>query len=162
MTFMDDASDFLRNALGNKKFLILFFVAALFIAAAVYTYNTYVQPRMNAVYVPNKEFGIDERDGAGDSADLYFFYTEWCPHCKTAKPIMSKLQEYLATQDNTVNGVKINYLPINCEQDKQTADRYNVEGYPTIKLIYGNKVIEYDAKPDLDTLKQFLSTSISM
>jgi len=51
-------------------------------------------------------------------------------------------------------------VPVNCEEDKQTADRFDVEGYPTIKLVYGNKVIEYDAKPDLDTLKEFLSTSL--
>jgi len=161
MTILEDASSYVRNALGNKKFLLLLLVAALFIAAAVYTYNAYVKPRMNAAYVPNKEFVTDGSEGArGGTADLYFFYTEWCPHCKTAKPIMAKLQEYLASQDNTVNGVTVNYIPVNCEEDKQTADRFDVEGYPTIKLVYGNKVIEYDAKPDIETLKEFLSTSL--
>ena len=34
------------------------------------------------------------------------------------------------------------------------------EGYPTIKLVDNNKIIEYDAKPELDTLHQFLNTSL--
>lgn len=158
MSFIDDTSGYVRGALGSKNFLLILLVAALFIAAAVYTYSTYVKPRLNAAYVPNKEF---ETEGSDDtSADLYFFYTDWCPHCKTAKPVMAKLQEYLASQNNEVKGVPINYVAINCEEDKQTAERFNVEGYPTIKLVIGNKVIEYDAKPDLDTLKQFLSTSL--
>ena len=39
-------------------------------------------------------------------------------------------------------------------------EKYKVEGYPTIKLVVGNQVIEYDAKPDVDTLKQFLNVSL--
>ena len=157
MGYIDDASSYVRT-LGSKNLFLLLFVAALFIAVAVYTYSTYVKPRLNAVYVPNKEFNADGNES--EFAELYFFYTDWCPHCKTAKPIMAKLQDYLASQDNTVNGVSINYIAVNCEEDKQTAERFNVEGYPTIKLVSGNKVIEYDAKPDLDILKQFLSTSL--
>lgn len=157
MGYIDDASSYVRT-LGSKNIFLFLFVAALFIAAAVYTYSTYVKPRLNAVYVPNKEFNT--KGDESEFAELYFFYTDWCPHCKTAKPIMSKLQDYLASQDNTVNGVSINYIAVNCEEDKQTAERFNVEGYPTIKLVSGNKVIEYDAKPDLDILKQFLSTSL--
>ena len=159
MKVLDNIAIYAQNVLRNKKFLLLLFISALFIVVAIYTYNTYIKPRINAAYVPNKEFVTDDSDSS-DYADLYFFYTDWCPHCKTAKPIMTKLQEFLATQNNKINNVTINYFPINCEEDKQTADRFNVEGYPTIKLVYKNKVIEYDAKPDLNTLKEFLSTSL--
>jgi hypothetical protein len=37
-------------------------------------------------------------------------------------------------------------------------DKYNIEGYPTIKLIKDNQVIEYDAKPTKLTMEQFLIT----
>ena len=37
-------------------------------------------------------------------------------------------------------------------------DKYNIEGYPTIKLLKDGQVIEYDAKPSKDTLNQFLNT----
>ena len=37
-------------------------------------------------------------------------------------------------------------------------NKYNVEGYPTIKLLKDGQVIEYDAKPSKETLTQFLNT----
>ena len=43
------------------------------------------------------------------------------------------------------------------EVDKMM-NQYNIEGYPTIKLLKDGQVIEYDAKPSKDTLNQFLNT----
>ena len=37
-------------------------------------------------------------------------------------------------------------------------NQYNIEGYPTIKLLKDGQIIEYDAKPSKDTLNQFLNT----
>ena len=36
--------------------------------------------------------------------------------------------------------------------------QYNIEGYPTIKLLKDGQVIEFDAKPTQKTLDQFLNT----
>ena len=142
----------------NKKFWLILFLSLVFIFAAIYVYNTYVKPRMNASYVANKEYiQKQESSGSGKSADLYFFFTTWCPHCKTAKPIWEKLKE----QTTSVHGVTINYVEVDCEKDPTLAEKYKVEGYPTIKLAYNNKVIEFDAKPDLDILNQFLNQSIN-
>ena len=44
------------SVFSNKKFLAILLVAVLFIASAIYTYRNYVKPRMDAAYVPNKEF----------------------------------------------------------------------------------------------------------
>lgn len=155
----ENASSYIKKLFGNKKLVVLIVVAAIFIAVAIYTYITYIKPRMNAAYVPNKEF-VQSDSSITENADLYFFYTNWCPHCKTAKPIMTKLEEYLKTRNNKINGININYIPVDCEEDTETSNKFNVEGYPTIKLVNGTKVIEYDAKPDLDTLKQFLDSSL--
>ena len=70
----------------NKKFWLILFLLFVFICAAIYVYNSFVKPRMNASYVANKEY-IQKQESSGKSADLYFFFTTWCPHCKTAKPI---------------------------------------------------------------------------
>lgn len=155
----ENKSSYIKNLFGNKKLVVLIVIAALFIAVAIYTYLTYIKPRINAAYVPNKEF-VQSDSSITESADLYFFYTNWCPHCKTAKPIMSKLEEYLNTRNNNINGVNINYIAVDCEEDTETANKFKVEGYPTIKLVNGSKLIEYDAKPDVDTLKQFLESSL--
>jgi hypothetical protein len=36
------------------------------------------------------------------------------------------------------------------------ADRFNVTGFPTIKLDKHGEIIEYDAKPDKENLLDFL------
>ena len=145
------------NVLQNKKLMIVIILAAIFIATAIWVYNSYVKPRVDAAYVPNKEF-VQADGGSGDTADLYFFYTTWCPHCKKAMPVWEKFKEKI--EPTGVNGVKINFIEVDCDKDPDTAERFNVEGYPTIKLSHNKKVVEYDAKPDMDTLNQFLQTSL--
>ena len=49
---------------------------------------------------------------------------------------------------------------IDGEDNPDLADKYKVEGYPTIKLIKGNQVIEYDAKPTKEHLKEFLNSTL--
>ena len=71
-------------------------------------------------------------------------------------PVWNKLKE----NTDAVKGTNINFYEIDCDKDSATAEKYNVEGYPTIKLVHQDKVITYDAKPDLDTLNQFLNTSL--
>lgn len=145
------------NMLQNKKLMLVIILAAIFIAAAIWVYNSYVKPRVDAAYVPNKEF-IQDDGSSNDTADLYFFYTTWCPHCKKAMPVWEKFKEKI--EPSGMNGVKINFIEVDCDKDPDTAERFNVEGYPTIKLSYNKKVIEYDAEPDMDTLNQFLQSSL--
>ena len=160
MGMIDSIRNGISSVMSNKRFLAVFLISLLFVAAALYTYRNYVKPRMDAAYVPNKEY-IQQEESSASGADLYYFYTEWCPHCKKATPVILKLKEYISSQGGAINGVKVNVIDVDCEKDSATADRYNVEGYPTIKLAYSGKVIEYDAKPDFDTLIQFLETSLN-
>ena len=154
---LSDARNRLSKVLSNKKFIVILVVTFIFIVAAVYTYRRYVVPRLKPAYVPNKEFTTGTGEGSG-TADLYFFYTEWCPHSKSAMPIWAKLKEEVG--DGEVKGVKINFMEVDADKNAEIADKFKVEGYPTIKLVYGNQIIEYDAKPDKDTLMQFLNTSL--
>lgn len=144
--------------LTNRKFFIVLVLTVIFIIAALYVYNTYVTPKLNADYVNNKEYVNKKDSDDSDTATIYFFYTVWCPHCKTAQPVWKSLKEKIG--DKKINGVKLSFVDVDCDKDTDTADKFKVEGYPTIKLVKGNKVIEYDAKPDSDTLMQFLNTSL--
>ena len=144
--------------LTNRKFFIVLVLTVIFIIAALYVYNTYVTPTWNADYVNNKEYVNKKDSDDSDTATIYFFYTVWCPHCKTAQPVWKSLKEKIG--DKKINGVKLSFVDVDCDKDTDTADKFKVEGYPTIKLVKGNKVIEYDAKPDSDTLMQFLNTSL--
>ena len=60
--------------------LIIFF---LFIGISYYLYDTYVKKMLDTKYVENKEF--TDRN-TKKQIDFYFFYTNWCPHCKKSRP----------------------------------------------------------------------------
>jgi thiol-disulfide isomerase/thioredoxin len=140
---------------GKKFWLVSALVVVLLTISIYFVYAAVKKPS----YVANKEFtklGGDEGNGNGKRVDVYFFHTSWCPHCKTAEPIWNNLK----TEKPTVKGITINYIEVDCETDAATAEKFSVDGYPTIKLVTGNSVIEYDAKPELETLKRFIETSV--
>ena len=149
----------LKNKLPsfNKNMIIVAVVAAIFLALSIYTYKHYIKAGIKPSYVANREYTAGGETG-GNNVDLYFFYTNWCPHCKKAMPVWKNFKAEM--ENKTVKGRQINFLEVDCEKDKQLADEFNVKGYPTIKLVKDNQVIEYDAKPDVDTLREFLNTSI--
>jgi thiol-disulfide isomerase/thioredoxin len=92
-------------------------------------------------------------------ATLKFFYVDWCPYCKTAKPEWDAVKaEY---ENKIINGYQVQFDEINCTNENVTITtemaKYKVEGYPTIVLIKDGKTIEYDAKPNKETIEQFLN-----
>jgi thiol-disulfide isomerase/thioredoxin len=134
-------------------------VGVLFFAiVSIVYYFYYVSPSLNAKYKPNSE-----PPSIGDSsnkAELLFFYADWCPHCKAAKPIWNDIKsEY---ENKTINGYQVVFTEVDCSEEtaevEKLMNQYSVEGYPTIKLIKDGQVIEYDAKPSKETLTKFLNT----
>ena len=143
----------------NSTTLIIIGAVILFAIVAGIYYYYYMVPEMKAKYQPNSE-KVPEGTGNGNTAELLFFYADWCPHCKTAKPIWNDLKsEY---ENKTINGYKVVFTDVNCSEETAEVDKmmnqYNVEGYPTIKLLKDGQIIEYDAKPSKETLTQFLNT----
>ena len=51
--------DKVKGLLFNKKFLIIMVIVVIFLAVAFYVYNTYVAPKINPDFVPNREFVQD-------------------------------------------------------------------------------------------------------
>ena len=140
---------------------IMYIVAAiLFIVIAVFVYYQYVKPSLSPTYSANREKMHGEEGGPTNEAELMFFYTDWCPHCKTAKPDWAEVKaEY---ENKTINGYRIIFTEVNCttesDEVEKLMNKYKIEGYPTIKLLKDGQVIEYDAKPSKDTIIQFLNT----
>jgi thiol-disulfide isomerase/thioredoxin len=141
---------------NNTQFLVILLVVLLFIIAALIVYRRYISAGLTRDYVANNEFTND--GGALQSVDIYFFYTTWCPHCKTAKPIWEDFREEM--KDKKVNGIKLNFFEVDCDKDTATSDKFKVKGFPTIKLVKGKQIIEYDAKPNKVTLIEFVNTSL--
>jgi thiol-disulfide isomerase/thioredoxin len=140
--------------------LVILITIILFSLLSIFYYFYYVAPNMKPKYSHNSEVSYGEGGASGKGAELLFFYADWCPHCKAAKPIWNELKsEY---QNKTINGYQVVFTEIDCSTETAEVDqmmnKYNVEGYPTIKLLKDGQVIEYDAKPSKATLTQFLNT----
>ena len=66
-------------------------IVVIFLGVAFYVYNTYIAPRINPDFVPNREF--DDDDGRPGIAELYLFAVDWCPYSKKAKPIWNTVKK---------------------------------------------------------------------
>ena len=147
--------DLSKKIYNNKFIFIILLITIIFVGIAIYYYKSVLRPKLNKKYIDNKEFIPEEQNNAQESATLYFFYTNWCPHCKNAKPEWEALQ---SETNGTINGKTVVFNSVDCEENQELADKFKVEGYPTIKLFYDNKIYDYDAKPTKDTMLQFLNS----
>ena len=144
----------------NKKYVLYAIAVIVFIIVCYicYVYFTKKSTQSNDEYVANRRY----KEGELKSAELILFYVDWCPHCKTAKPEWDKVKEQY--QGKAINGYTILMTEHNCTEDsagnEELLNRYKIEGYPTIKLLKDNQIIEFDAKPTQDNLEQFLNTAL--
>ena len=163
MSILDTMNNHLpmvKGMLFNKKVIIILIVAAIFIGVAFWVYTTYIAPSIDPEYVPNREF----TDETSKTADLYMFSVDWCPYSKKAKPIWKKLTSKYDGRD--INGISLSIKEI--DGDKQASelavfettylDGKKIDGYPSIYMVKDDKVHEYDAKPNLETLTEFIQS----
>lgn len=139
-----------------KVWALLLFVFILCILG-YYSFKRY--SNNNATFHANREH-IPKDQNSNKTATLMLFYVDWCPHCKTAKPEWETLKtEY---DGKSINGYMVSFEEYNCTNENaetsELMDKYSIEGYPTIKLVKDNQIIEYDAKPTKSTMEQFLNT----
>jgi len=147
----------IKGFFTNWQVIAMIIVGLLLIIFAYYTYKQYTDSKTS--FHANRE-NIPKETNSNKTATLMLFYVDWCPHCKTAKPEWESLKaEY---DGKSINGYTVNFVEYNCTNEsaevRQLMDKYNIEGYPTIKLVKDNQVIEYDAKPTKSTMSQFLNT----
>jgi thiol-disulfide isomerase/thioredoxin len=145
----------------SMRTIMIILVVLLFLGIGIYIYTKQVKSKFSTSYSANNENTFTNNGQSGE-AELLLFYADWCPHCKTAKPIWEELKaEY---ESKTINGYSIVFTEINCTTETPEVEKmmntYKVEGFPTIKLLKNGQVIEYDAKPSKATLEQFLNTAI--
>lgn len=107
--------------------------------------------------------------GAPKTAELMLFFATWCPHCKTTMPIWKDLKSEM--DGELFHGYKLVFTEHDCtnadgdNSDTSSAqhlmmDKYGVEAFPTIKLLKGDELIEYDAELSKDTLLTFLDKTL--
>lgn len=146
------------KSLSTSTILIIIVVLLVILGGFYFFY--YYLPSLKSSYKSSNDPSHGEDVKSGNTAELMLFYVDWCPHCKTAKPIWEDIKaEY---ENKTINGYHVIFTEINCTTEtaevEQLMNKYNIEGFPTIKLLKDGQVIEYDAKPSKTNLEQFLNT----
>lgn len=129
----------------------------LFGVLGYYIYTNYVSNK--TLYNADRD-NLDPNQQSNKTANLMLFYVDWCPHCKTAKPEWENLKsEY---EGKIINGYTLAFTEYNCTTEsaetEELMNKYKIEGYPTVKLLKDNQIVEYDAKPTKSTMEQFLHT----
>lgn len=140
--------------------IISFIIFIIFIIVGYYTYNTfYVKPDKT------KELGYsDVANASTDKIEIivYFFHVDWCPHCKTALPEWEKFKNEFNNKEKGKYIIKCN--SVNCTEETSDItsliNEYNIEGYPTVKMLKDNNKIEFDSKITYNTLEQFVDTMV--
>lgn len=145
---------------GNSKNIVIVLVIIAAIGAIFYyIIKNDMIPGLNKFF-SSAHGTTPAPDGIGSNDDkvaqLFLFKVEWCPHCKTAKPVFDEVEKDLGGRQ--INGYNVVFKTVDCEADPDLADKFKIEGYPTIKMVKDGQVIEYDAKPEKDKIKEFLST----
>ena len=149
-------STYVKTIFTNHKLAIGICLVIFIVIGIVYYYKIVYPKYINKSYVDNREF--IQKDATSNEATLYFFYTDWCPLSKKAEP------EWKAFKEDTgesYDGIKITFIDVDCDKNPEQADKFNITGYPTIKLVYNEKIYEYDAKPDRNILGKFLTDIFS-
>jgi thiol-disulfide isomerase/thioredoxin len=147
------------NVFNPKK--MMFWVIILLIGLAFAGIYTYKQNKGSIS--KNPEDNVPNANIVGNEVIIYFFYADWCPHCQKAKEPWRKFQSNY--DGKTVNGLKIYCKPVDCTDPKEAEKnelrkKYNIEGYPTIKVIKNGQVIDFDAKITDESLSQFVDDVI--
>jgi len=171
----------------SPSFLMYIAIVALFVGIGYMIYVNYIAPRISPAWIANDEYdqsnqsdGTEESgSGAGPGpgpgppgeekgqAQLYLFHTNWCPYCKKLWPIWDKVKESLDRK--IFNGFQLSFVEI--DGDKQEADlnyfeaeflksaeKKKIDGFPSIYMIKGDQVYEFEAAPTEENLKEFVKS----
>jgi thioredoxin-like negative regulator of GroEL len=93
------------------------------------------------------------------SANLYFFYTDWCGFSQKAMPEWEKLEQRL--KETPVFGkTKVTPVRVNADEDRKTAQLYEIDAYPMIKLETSSLLSEFSGPRTAEGLVQFLRNTL--
>lgn len=136
--------------------------ALILIMLSVWSYYYYAKPILSNDLIDQRNI---PNNGSNEEISFYFFNVDWCPHCIKAKPEWIKFcQKY--------DGKEYNGYIISCVGGENGTDctnsdepsiidiiqKFNIEHYPTLKMVKGSSIIDFDGKITDDNLETFIIT----
>mmetsp|Transcript_7837 Transcript_7837/g.5881 ORF Transcript_7837/g.5881 Transcript_7837/m.5881 type:complete len:375 (+) Transcript_7837:72-1196(+) len=97
-----------------------------------------------------------EKFVGGSKAALVEFYAPWCGHCKSLAPKYEKLGQIFAGDADIV------VAKVDATEDGALADKYQVQGYPTLKFFPANSLDpeDYNEAREVDALVSFINRKV--
>jgi len=147
---------FARVIVPYKTILFALFMFLVFALVAYFVYTRYLSSFIN----DRKYNDVANSTKRDEALQVLFFYADWCPHCKNAKPDWNSFRSQV--DGTVVNGYTIQTVSVDCtnlDSDPEAAQlvkQNNVTGFPSVFAMKDNSRIEYDAKVELNSLNQFL------
>ena len=147
----------LYKYLNGYKYLFL--IAVMVILFIIVSFMVYKQMKTPISSVPFHNVANAQQRGI--PIEIYFFYADWCPHCKTAKPEWEAF--YSEFHGKTVNNQTVECISKNCTNDNDQdiqilMSDFKVDSFPHIVLVTNGSHIEFDAKITKASLEQFVLT----
>jgi len=109
---------------------------------------------------------------------IYYFFTDWCPYCQKTKDAWNDFKT--SASGTLVNGYLVECISVNCTEDNgdsaQTEfkekngieptpaevthliNQFQINAYPTIKMVKDDETIDYDAQINYDNLNKYMKT----
>lgn len=154
-------TDILSEYYSKFSYVIYPIIGILFIIAS---YKIY----MNFIRKQKKKPDIANANRELIMIDVYFFSLDWCPYCTTAAPIWRNFVDKYDKE--IINGYQINCIGgkkgSNCtdQYDADVAElitRFSLSGYPCIKFLKNEIVVDFAAKITEDNLENCLNNLIN-
>ena len=147
----------------RKHIIWMAILFILFIFASIYGYKKFYLPWVSSKKYSDVANTDPTANANGGDVTIYFFSADWCPHCKTALPEWKNFSHNYDGKE--INGYEISCINIDCTDDKDAKvneyiKKYDIQGYPTIKMVKGDKIIDFDAKVTNTALESFVKNMI--
>jgi thiol-disulfide isomerase/thioredoxin len=144
----------------------MLFLVILLLIGGYYVYKNNFKDVLNT----NAKKNIPNT-GSTDNIQILFFTVDWCPHCKKAK---TPWDNFKASYHNKqIKNARITCIDYDMtEKDdsdprykeyliaKSIGAKYKIDGFPTIKMLKGDQVIDFDAKITSYSLEKFVENMV--
>lgn len=143
----------------DKKRIAIGIMVIIILVSGIYYYITNNKPVLESLNMSKlpiaNNMSLDK-----NNMNMVLFYAPWCGHCNTLMPHWNKLEKQYNHQK--INGKNVNIVKINCDENSQLATQYDIQGYPTIKLLSINNdgtpvLYDYDDAREYSKIEQFIN-----